>query len=386
MIQNHPCYGGDRRKYARVHLPVAPACNLGCNYCNRKYDCVNESRPGVTSAVLEPYEALLRFIYFRETMGNVTVAGIAGPGDPFANPERTKKTLALINKVYPDVHLCLSTNGTLIDENLGWISSVGVKYVTVTVNAVVPEIAKKVYSFLLKGRRVLRGEEMAETIVSSQLSGIKKLSSLGISVKVNTVYIPGINNSHVADVALKVFEHGATIFNLIPFIPVKGSLFWNSGLRKAPESSEIAEIREKLRSMGVLLLEGCGRCRADAAGIIGDRRRECPFIAVASSNGKEVDFHFGSLKRVLLFDRKTGDFLGERKVKIPYNSVFMNDFEVAIDTFRAIKDCGTVVVKEIGIYPERILKSVGVEVVKTDMAVEKIVELLVLRNQLAGRC
>ena len=51
----HPCFDKEaRHKNARVHLPVAPKCNIQCNYCNRKFDCVNESRPGVTSSVLTP--------------------------------------------------------------------------------------------------------------------------------------------------------------------------------------------------------------------------------------------------------------------------------------------------------------------------------------------
>jgi len=37
---------------------VAPKCNILCNYCNRKYDCINESRPGVASAVLKPRRAI----------------------------------------------------------------------------------------------------------------------------------------------------------------------------------------------------------------------------------------------------------------------------------------------------------------------------------------
>ena len=45
----HPCFNPDvKGKFGRVHLPVAPKCNIQCGYCNRKYDCVNESRPGVT--------------------------------------------------------------------------------------------------------------------------------------------------------------------------------------------------------------------------------------------------------------------------------------------------------------------------------------------------
>ena len=49
-VQNHPCYSEEAHHYfARMHVAVAPACNIQCNYCNRKYDCSNESRPGVVS-------------------------------------------------------------------------------------------------------------------------------------------------------------------------------------------------------------------------------------------------------------------------------------------------------------------------------------------------
>jgi hypothetical protein len=46
-VAAHPCYSRNgHHRFARMHLPVAPACNLQCNYCNRKFDCSNESRPG----------------------------------------------------------------------------------------------------------------------------------------------------------------------------------------------------------------------------------------------------------------------------------------------------------------------------------------------------
>ena len=58
-ISRHPCFNKEvKGKFGRIPLPVAPLCNIQCNYCNRKYDCVNESRPGVTSAVLKPFQAV----------------------------------------------------------------------------------------------------------------------------------------------------------------------------------------------------------------------------------------------------------------------------------------------------------------------------------------
>jgi len=49
-VKNHPCYSQEAHQfYAKMHVAVAPTCNIQCNCCNRKYDCANESRPDVVS-------------------------------------------------------------------------------------------------------------------------------------------------------------------------------------------------------------------------------------------------------------------------------------------------------------------------------------------------
>ena len=111
-LSNHPCFNAKMKGiYGRVHLPVAPRCNIQCNYCDRKYDCVNESRPGVTSAVLKPSQAMIYLDYVLEKVKNISVVGIAGPGDPFANPDETMETLQMVHRQYPEIILCLATNG-----------------------------------------------------------------------------------------------------------------------------------------------------------------------------------------------------------------------------------------------------------------------------------
>ena len=95
-ILRHPCFNdAARHRFARIHLPVAPRCNIQCNFCNRKYDCINESRPGVTSSVLTPQQALAYLNNVVAKRPEITVVGIAGPGDPFANPVETMETLRL---------------------------------------------------------------------------------------------------------------------------------------------------------------------------------------------------------------------------------------------------------------------------------------------------
>jgi nitrogen fixation protein NifB len=86
-VQDHPCYSEDAHHYfARMHVAVAPACNIQCHYCNRKYDCANESRPGVVSELLTPDQAVRKTLAVAATIPQMTVLGIAGPGDPLANP------------------------------------------------------------------------------------------------------------------------------------------------------------------------------------------------------------------------------------------------------------------------------------------------------------
>ena len=117
VISQHPCYDDSaHRKFARMHLPVAPRCNIQCNYCNRKYDCSNESRPGVTSEVLTPSEAADKVGRVLEKIPELKVIGIAGPGDPLAN-DTTYETIALIGERYPDLTLCISTNGLALPGN-----------------------------------------------------------------------------------------------------------------------------------------------------------------------------------------------------------------------------------------------------------------------------
>ncbi|MGB5771573.1 MAG: nitrogenase cofactor biosynthesis protein NifB, partial [Crocosphaera sp.] len=103
-IAKHPCYSEDaHHHYARMHVAVAPACNIQCNYCNRKYDCANESRPGVVSEVLTPEEAAHKALVIGGKIPQMTVVGIAGPGDPLANPKQTFGTFELIADKAPDI-------------------------------------------------------------------------------------------------------------------------------------------------------------------------------------------------------------------------------------------------------------------------------------------
>jgi nitrogen fixation protein NifB len=266
-VERHPCFCEDASHfYARIHLPVAPACNVQCNFCNRKYDCSNETRPGVTSKIISPAEALERVRYVYAKLPHLAVVGIAGPGDPLANPNETFSALEMVKTNFPELKLCISTNGLALPEYIPVIASLGIEHVTISIMAVDPEISSKIYRWVKLDNQVLRGLDGSKAVLLRQIEGLRKLVERGILVKINVVNIPGINDVHIPILAEKVKEMGATMLNILSFIPVKGSAF---ELLRAPTSEETLLTRE-IVSKTIHLVHHCQQCRADAVGMLGE--------------------------------------------------------------------------------------------------------------------
>ncbi|MDD3774770.1 MAG: nitrogenase cofactor biosynthesis protein NifB [Sulfurovaceae bacterium] len=276
-INNHPCYSeGAHQHYARIHVPVAPACNIQCNYCNRKYDCSNESRPGVTSGKLTPGDAVKKVLYVGGEIQQLSVVGIAGPGDALANPEKTFETFRLLHEKAPDLKLCLSTNGLRLSEYIDEIVKYNVDHVTVTINTIdeTGEIGAKIYPWVHWEHQKIRGKEGAKLLLEKQLQGIKMLTDRGILVKANSVLIPGINDQDLPNVAKKLKELGVFLHNIMPLLsaPEFGTKFGLEGIPSATDQEVMAA--QEACGMDMKLMSHCRQCRADAVGLIGQDRGE----------------------------------------------------------------------------------------------------------------
>lgn len=261
----HPCFhAAAKGRYGRIHLPVAPSCNIRCGYCDRRHDCVSESRPGVTSRLMTPEQASAHFQRALGRMPFISVAGIAGPGDPFRRPELTLETLRRVRQICPEVILCVSSNGLNLPDHVGDLAEIGVQFVTVTVNAVDPAVGARIYRHVLDGRRLLRGREAAELLLARQTEAVAALKARGVTVKVNCVVVPGVNDGHVPEVARWAAGLGADIMNCIGLIPVPGTPL---GDRPAPSPALLDSLR---REAGKYLpqMRHCARCRADAVGLL----------------------------------------------------------------------------------------------------------------------
>ena len=266
MMKNeiHPCFAQSCNEYARVHLPVAPKCNIQCNYCLRKFSCVNESRPGVTAKVMTPEEAFVWYKDISSKIKKLAVVGIAGPGDALANWNEVEKILKFIKEDNNHLKLCLSTNGLLLPDYIDKIIDIGIEYITVTLNCVDPQIGSKIYDYIYYGLKKYQGIEGAKLLLKNQLSGIKQLKDNGVIIKVNCVAIDNINEKHIIEVAKTVRCLGCDVMNIIPMIPVKGSKFENI---KELSVDRISGLRNKCGT-SVRQMFHCNRCRADAFGTL----------------------------------------------------------------------------------------------------------------------
>ncbi len=382
-LQKHPCFNPEAKgTYGRVHLPVAPKCNIKCNFCDRKYDCVNESRPGVTSTILSPEQAGIYMDRVMDKEPRISVAGIAGPGDPFANGPETIATLRTIRKKHPDTMLCVSSNGMGIAPYIEELAEIGVTHVTITVCTVDPEIGRNIYSWVRDGKVVYRGIKAAELLLSRQIAAIRALKKHGITVKINCIVIPGINDHHVEAVARTMQELGADLLNCMAMFPNVNTPF---GHIEQPDKKLMEELRAVAEKY-LPQMRHCTRCRADAVGLLDDDKTEefrgclsaCstikplpgmdrPYVAVASQEGVLINQHLGEARAFEIWERNENGFKKIENRLAPANGGGIQRWH---QVARILRDCRALLVSGVGQMPGDILTKSGIKPVEASGFIE----------------
>jgi len=415
-VKNHPCYSEEaHHHFARMHVAVAPACNIQCNYCNRKYDCSNESRPGVVSQKLTPEQAVRKVVAVASEIPQMTVLGIAGPGDALANPAKTFQTFRMLQEQAPDLKLCISTNGLALPDHVDEICKYNVDHVTITINMVDPAVGEKIYPWIFWQHKRVTGYEAAKILHERQMLGLEMLTARGVLTKINSVLIPGVNDEHLIEVNREVKKRGAFLHNIMPLISEAehGTVFGLTGQR-GPTASELKAVQDACMG-GANLMRHCRQCRADAVGLLGEDRSEeftldkleqmdvvydldkrksyqdkveveraaqqaakaqalaaasaievaddlQVLVAVATKGGGRVNEHFGHVTEFQVFEVSAAKalFVGHRRVD-QYCQGGAGDDEQLPSVVRAINDCHAVLVAKIGACPRDELSQAGVE-------------------------
>jgi nitrogen fixation protein NifB len=379
-LSAHPCFDNAARlKYSRVHLPVAPACNVQCNFCDRRFDCANESRPGVTSALLTPAQAANYVDEVVTKDPSIRVVGIAGPGDPLAQAAKTLETLSRVRQNHPDMLLCVATNGLMLPANAEALAELKVSHVTVTLCAVDPEIGGNIYAWIHDGQERLTGRAAGERMLSAQRAGIEALVRLGVMVKINSIVVPGVNEHHIAEVAQYAAKLGASRFNCLPMRPVAGTPFGNL---EEPSRDAVHALRADCAQY-LPQMEHCSRCRADAVGRIGhvpseeqlvllrkhseSRPEVRPYVAVSSLEGVLVNEHLGETEQFWIFARAGDGFRLVERRPAPLEGAGATRWN---QLARVLGDCRALVVNAAGGAPRRTLDAAGIAVHQTEGLIE----------------
>lgn len=313
-VHNHPCYSEEAHHYyARMHVAVAPACNIQCHYCNRKYDCANESRPGVVSELLTPEQAVKKTLAVAANIPQMTVLGIAGPGDPLANPERTFATFRALSEQAPDIKLCVSTNGLALPAAVEELSKHNIDHVTITINCVDPKIGAQIYPWIFWKNRRIRGVKGAQILIEQQQKGLEMLTERGILVKVNSVMIPGINDQHLKEVSKIVKSKGAFLHNVMPLIAeAEHGTFYGIMGQREPNAEELKSLQDECEG-DMNMMRHCRQCRADAVGLLGeDRGSE---FTLDKIDAMEVDYAAAMEKRAAVHAQIEADLAAKKAAK-----------------------------------------------------------------------
>lgn len=214
---------------------------------------------------MTPTEAIekVREVMASDMLGSIIkVIGIAGPGDPLAN-EETFETFRLVGEEFPHLIKCMSTNGLLLPERIDDLEALDLHSLTVTINALDPAVGAKIYSHINYHGKRYSGEDAAAILIANQLAGLKSAADYGMTIKVNTVFIPGVNESQIPLIAEKVKAIGAFVMNVMPIIPQSDF----AGITP-PTPVEIAAVQAANEKI-IGQFKHCRQCRADAVGLIG---------------------------------------------------------------------------------------------------------------------
>ena len=415
-VKDHPCYSEEAHHYfARMHVAVAPACNIQCNYCNRKYDCSNESRPGVTSERMSPEQAALKVVAVANKVPQLSVLGIAGPGDSLFDWRKTFETFRLVEKRLPDLKFCVSTNGLALPDHVDALADHNIDHVTITINMVDPEVGTVIYPWIYFNGKRYTGLDASKILHERQMAGLEALTAKGILVKVNSVMIPGVNDQHLIQVNEAIKARGAFLHNVMPLIsdPAHGTHFGLTGQR-GPSPTELKDLQDKLAG-GANLMRHCRQCRADAVGMLGedlsqdflmdsispdtvydpearrlyrevvereraDRRQavaraedelatvmETPakLVAVATKGGGRVNQHFGHAAEFQIYevDLHGVRFVGHRKVENYCQGGWGDDDVLEDKVIPILSGVEAVFVSKIGSCPKKDLAVAGISAV-----------------------
>ncbi len=384
-------------------LAVAPKATVRARYDDALYAAAEKNLVGKTPLCLSPQEAKEALATFQAKHGTPPSAiCLAGPGDPFATPGLTLETLRLLREICPGTTVDIITCGLNTAAHAEALAQLGNSQVTIILHAVDPAITEQLYGWIRPGTKTLPLTAGAALLVEHQITAITALRRAGIPVRIHTTVYPGINDSHIVDLAARAASLGVKAMRLAPYTPFADTTDSTGttlpvadgtqpqALPKPDDALMQRLYTEAKRFLPVEpLLESsfgaigytetganCGEYCAEAitpqAGFPipeGDR----PYVAVASSNGFDVDEHLGHARKFLVYGPKNGPVSLLEARTAPNPGGGDSRWEALAGT---LNDCRYVLAAGAGERPREVLAAHGIRVIQTEENIEGSVDVL----------
>lgn len=200
-------------KFGRTHdylrISLTDKCNLNCSYCNP----VISERELHKEEILS-YEELLRLIKIFVVNLSYKKIRLTG-GEPLVRKNILTffESIHKIKTAHP-FELCLTTNGTLLEDKIEKLKEFGLNKINISLDSLRPERFFSITSV---------------DNFHSVLRSIDKAESLGFSpVKINTVVMRGINDDEVIDFVEFAKNRNLNV-RFIEFMPFSNNR-WNESI------------------------------------------------------------------------------------------------------------------------------------------------------------
>ena len=359
-------------KLVSIHglvLPVAPQANHKIRFA---------SMPKAFSPIT-PAEAIGWIGDLIKGGKEVKSVEIMGPGDILAAPQILLETLELLRNSFPEIEVGLTTLGLGAADLASDLAEHGVGQATVSVDAVDAEIAEKIYAWVRPGKKTIPLAQAATDLVNGQKMAVAALVQAGLKVRIQTTVYPGGNELHVGAIARKMAALGATSIVVRPFVAREeaeekiGDSCDSTTLTAASEQAA-AHLELNAHTVNPIIPPPMTNILEPGA-LLPKPTKVRPNVAVASSNGMDVDLHLGQASQILIYgprDDGLACLLEARET--PEAGSGTSRWQTLAE--ECLYDCFALLAANAGENPKKVLADRGIKIIVSEDNIEGTVDVL----------
>ncbi len=226
---------------------------------------------------------------------------ICGPGDPMASWPLIRQSLAQLHQDYPDLPLGLTTLGLGLAKEADQLAELGVRRVTLLVNAISVPLLEKIYAWIRPGKRNLPLSQAAAILLTEQSRAANACRVAGLELVVRSEVLAGVNENEIEEIARRMAKLDATAMELCPGRDAR--IMGDQGKLPSPEAMAglLAAAQGHIRDTRLRQAASLEHSLPEDKGILPKPTAERPNAAALSSNGMDIDLHLGQATQALIY-------------------------------------------------------------------------------------